>query len=143
MVGISTPVDLSDYMKYSEYDPGKNDEIDWDKFDLRHSLDVFTEEKALTALTPTNKTETKALRAGHVWIKYEGKYATQIGYTRLYVNGALVENMDTLSDVAFVAQEFFSAAAVTAGDLVQIYLEGADATSVTTIRRVQVWIGEE
>ena len=139
---VSVSRSFGDMLK-STYDPGGDGKIDWDKYDLRRSLDVFTEEKAHTGVTPTKKTETKALRAGHVWIKYEGKYATQIGYTRLYVNGAFVENMDTLSDVAFVAQEFFSAAAVAAGDLVQVYLEGAAAGSVSTIRRVQVWIGEE
>ena len=140
MVGISRS--FGDMLK-SVYDVGGDGKVDVDKYDLRHSLDVFTEEKALTGVTPTKKTETKALRAGHVWIKYEGKYATQVGYTRLYVNGAFVENMDTLSDVAFAAQEFFSAAAVAAGDLVQIYLEGGAAGSVITIRRVQVYIGEE
>lgn len=77
MVGIATPVDLSEYMQYAEYDPAKNDKVDADKLDLG----IDPDKKATGATTKATNSGLVSY-AGHTYSRVAFKHTPTEEYAK-------------------------------------------------------------
>ena len=121
------------------YDPDKDGIIADSQTEVKKNMTLYARLNAEQSVTGTVATKVFEFCAGvgkKIYFEWESKYSTNAGYVKLYVNGSYVEDMVYESSTTYTAHSFTSTSAVSAGDLVQIYLVDVDAEGTIYIRKI-------